>query len=317
MTKNLRTEPMTEQGYDLIGDIHGHADALRRLLIKLGYSEVGGAFRHDSRKIIFVGDFVDRGPDQREVLRVARRMCEAGTASAVLGNHEFNAIAWATPNDDGGFLRKHSEKNASQHAAFLIQFVEGSPDYHDAIDWFRRLPVWLELPGLRVVHACWHEPSRAALAPYLDSENRFTAEGLWEALQRGSQAYVAAEILLKGPEQRLPPGMSFVDKSGHERHEVRLRWWDPDATTFKRAAVGLDDRLEELPDDEITTEFQYLDKTPVFFGHYWMPGEPMITHSTATCLDFSVARKGFLTAYRWSGEPELSPEHLVYVPAEI
>jgi hypothetical protein len=46
-------------------------------------------------------------------------MREAGTASAVLGNHEFNAIAWATPNDDGGFLRKHSEKNASQHAEFL------------------------------------------------------------------------------------------------------------------------------------------------------------------------------------------------------
>jgi hypothetical protein len=111
--------------------------------------------------------------------------------------------------------------------------------------------------------------------------------------------------------------MSFVDKSGHERHEVRLRWWDPEATTFKRAAVGIDDRLEELPDDEITTEFQYLDKTPVFFGHYWMPGEPMITHSKATCLDFSVARKGFLTAYRRSGEPELSPEHLVYVPAEV
>jgi hypothetical protein len=155
------------------------------------------------------------------------------------------------------------------------------------------------------------------LAPYLDSENRFTAEGLWEALQRGSQAYVAAEILLKGPEQRLPPGMSFIDKSGHERHEVRLRWWDPDATTFKRAAVGIDDRLEDLPDEEITTEFQYLDKKPVFFGHYWMLGEPMITHSRATCLDFSVARNGFLTAYRWTGEPELSPDHLVYVPAEV
>jgi hypothetical protein len=95
---------MTEQGYDLIGDIHGHADALRRLLTKLGYSEVDGAFRHGSRKVIFVGDFVDRGPDQREVLRIARNMCEAGTATAVLGNHEFNAIAWATPNDDGGFL---------------------------------------------------------------------------------------------------------------------------------------------------------------------------------------------------------------------
>ena len=111
-------EPMSEQGYDLIGDIHGHADALRRLMIKLGYSEVDGTFRHDCRKVIFVGDFVDRGPDQREVLRIARNMCEAGTASAVLGNHEFNAIAWAISNGDGEFLRTHSEKNASnmQHS---------------------------------------------------------------------------------------------------------------------------------------------------------------------------------------------------------
>ena len=80
------------QGYDVIGDIHGYADALRRLLIKLGYTEVDGAFRHESRKAIFVGDFVDRGPEQREVLRIARAMCEAETAFALLGN-SFN---WQT-----------------------------------------------------------------------------------------------------------------------------------------------------------------------------------------------------------------------------
>jgi hypothetical protein len=242
-------------------------------------------------------------------------MCVGGTASAVLGNHEFNAIAWATPNNEGGFLRAHSEKNAEQHAEFLSQLGEGSPEYRDAIDWFRQLPVWLELPNLRVVHACWHEPSRAVLKPYLDSENCFTEAGLWEALKRGSQAYVAAEILLKGPEERLPRGMSFVEKSGHKRHEVRLRWWDPDATTFKEAAIGIDDRLEELPDVKITTNFQYLDSTPVLFEHYWMPGEPTITHSTAACLDFSVAREGYLTAYRWSGERMLSLDHLERVPA--
>ena len=87
---------MSEQHYDIIGDVHGHADALRRLLLKLGYSESQGVFRHDTRKVIFVGDFVDRGPDQKEVLRIARNMCEADTASAVLGNHEFNAIAWSS-----------------------------------------------------------------------------------------------------------------------------------------------------------------------------------------------------------------------------
>jgi Calcineurin-like phosphoesterase len=235
--------------YDVIGDIHGHANALRRLLVKLGYEELRGAFRHKSRKAIFVGDFVDRGPDQREVLRIARSMCDAGTAGAVLGNHEFNAIAWATEDANGGFLRRHTKKNAAQHAEFLSQLGEGSRDYFDALQWFRQLPVWIEYPGLRVVHACWHGPSQAALEPHLDARRSFTDEGLREALRRGSEAYVAAEVLLKGPEQRLPPGMSFLDKGGHTRQDVRLRWWDRHATTFKQAAIGVDDIRGELPDE--------------------------------------------------------------------
>jgi hypothetical protein len=107
------------QGYDLVGDIHGHADPLLRLLDKLGYVEVEGIFSHPERKMIFVGDFIDRGPEQRKVLQIARTMCEAGIASAVIGNHEFNAIGWAAENEGGDFLRNHSEKNASQHAKFL------------------------------------------------------------------------------------------------------------------------------------------------------------------------------------------------------
>jgi len=306
---------MSEQYYDIIGDIHGHADALRRLLIKLGYVEFEGAFRHASRKVIFVGDFVDRGPEQIEVLRIARSMCDAGAASAILGNHEFNAIGWATPNGSGGYLREHSEKNNGQHAKFLSQLGEGSLDHGNAIDWFRQLPVCLDLPGIRVVHACWHEQSRVALQPYLDAKNCLTDKGLREAHQRGSEAYKAVEIMLKGPEQDLPVGMSFVDASGNKREEVRLCWWDPDATTFQKAAIGVDDQREMLPNDNITTDFQYLDGKPVLFGHYWIQGEPTIINPRAVCLDFSVARDGYLTAYQWSGERELLSDHLVYVPA--
>jgi hypothetical protein len=98
------------QGYDIVGDIHGHAEPLRRLLEKLGYVENDGVFRHRERKMIFVGDFVDRGPEQREVLRIARSMCDAGVASAV--NREasrlpqpsqHNQFGWPTPRhvDDG------------------------------------------------------------------------------------------------------------------------------------------------------------------------------------------------------------------------
>jgi hypothetical protein len=115
------------------------------LLIKLEYTEVQGVFRHAERQMIFVGDFIDRGPEQRQVLRIARAMCKAGTASAVLGNHEFNAIGWAT--SDGNV----------QHKEFPQQLGEGSADYLDTIQWFRDLPVWLEFSDFRVVHACWHD----------------------------------------------------------------------------------------------------------------------------------------------------------------
>lgn len=306
---------MSGQCYDIIGDIHGHAHALRRLLIKLGYVESRGVFRHDTRKIIFAGDFIDRGPEQREVLRIVRKMYDAGTASAVLGNHEFNAIGWATSDGSDGFLRKHSDDNNKQHAKFIDEHGNGSIEHKNALDWFRQLPVWLDLPGLRVVHACWHDRSRVALQPYLDAKNCFTDEGIRQAHQRQTEAYDAAEILLKGPEQRLPAGISFVDEGGKRRVDVRLRWWDPNATTFRKAAIGVDSQLDKLPDDKITTEFQYLDRKPVLFGHYWIQGEPTIINPRAVCLDFSVARNGYLTAYRWSGEQELSSDHLVYVPA--
>jgi hypothetical protein len=307
---------LVNQGYDIVGDIHGHANPLHRLMSKLGYVEFEGVFRHPERKMIFVGDFIDRGPQQREVLRIARSMCEAGSASAVLGNHEFNAIGWAAQHEDGGFLRNHSEKNAHQHAKFLHQIEEHSSDHKSAIRWFRSLPVWLELPGLRVVHACWHEPSRAALIPFLDERGCLTETGVRESYCSGTDAHAAVEILLKGPEQRLPEGIHFSDKDGHERKEVRLCWWDQDATTFRKAALGLEEReKKKLPDSKLPRDYRYLDGKPVFFGHYWLEDQPGITASNAACLDFSVAKKGYLTAYRWSGEPELIEGSLVSVPA--
>jgi hypothetical protein len=107
----FRKVTMVTGGYDIVGDIHGHADPLYRLLDTLGYVEIEGIFRHPSRKMIFVGDFIDRGPKQQKVLSIARSMCEAGSANAVLGNHEFNAIGCATPKAGGGFLRSHTDKS--------------------------------------------------------------------------------------------------------------------------------------------------------------------------------------------------------------
>jgi hypothetical protein len=91
--------------------------------------------------------------------------------------------------------------------------------------------------------------------------------------------------------------------------------WDPDATTFRTAAIGMEGREADLPDEPLPADFVYRDETPVLFGHYWMQGLPYVLHPHATCLDFSVANDGFLTAYRWSGESELRSANLVWVRA--
>src|SRR5690606_7959410 len=79
-------------GYDVIGDIHGEFDAVVALLTRLGYRETGDVWRCSGRQAVFVGDLIDRGPQQLEVLRLVRRMVDGGSAQVVMGNHEFNAI---------------------------------------------------------------------------------------------------------------------------------------------------------------------------------------------------------------------------------
>lgn len=66
--------------FDIIGDVHGCYDELVTLLTTLGYSEQpGGAWSHpENRKLIFVGDLVDRGSKIPEVVRLVSRRIPSG-----------------------------------------------------------------------------------------------------------------------------------------------------------------------------------------------------------------------------------------------
>lgn len=79
--------------FDIIGDIHGCFNELVRLMKMLGYviNEEGDNYKVShltGRKLIFVGDLVDRGPDTPKVLGIIMDMVESGTAYCVQGNHE-------------------------------------------------------------------------------------------------------------------------------------------------------------------------------------------------------------------------------------
>lgn len=317
--------------YDIIGDIHGQADKLEALLAKMGYRPSAGCWRHADRKVIFVGDFVDRGPAQMRTVELVRRMVEEGAALAVMGNHELNAIAWHTPDpaQPGEFLRprhcpRKGAKNRHQHQRFLEE-VEHRPEVHaDTINWFLSLPLWLDLDGLRVVHACWHQPFMDYLAPRLDAGHRLdvsmmsaaTSEPDDEAEKDSVEPSVfkAVEALTKGLEIPLPSGHVFRDSDGIERNRVRVRWWDAAARTYPQAALLSPAMCSRLPHDELPAHARIAvtgDK-PLFFGHYWMTGEPTVLSGSMACVDYSAGKGGPLVAYRWDGEARLSSERFCW-----
>jgi protein phosphatase len=92
----LWTDRRSEPGpFDIIGDVHGCADELGTLLEKLGYRMTPDGLRHpDARKLIFVGDLVDRGPNTPEALRVVMDAVDQGTALVVQGNHDQKLYRW-------------------------------------------------------------------------------------------------------------------------------------------------------------------------------------------------------------------------------
>jgi hypothetical protein len=234
-----------------------------------------------------------------------------------MGNHEFNAIAWATADPDrpGEYLRPHGKPgNLQQHRAFLDEIAKPGL-YEDTIRWFKTLPLWIDLGALRIVHACWHQASMDALKPLMGPGNTLTDELLILGSRRDHFAYKAIETICKGPEVGLPRGISFADKEGKIRHEVRLRWWQPDLSTYKSAAIGPADQIDRIPDEPFPPELRAPSYAgpPVLFGHYWFTGIPAVLSPKFACLDYSAATKtGPLVAYRWEGETELSSEKLLW-----
>jgi protein phosphatase len=138
--------------FDVVGDVHGCLPELLLLLARLGYAvrldEEGrpvGAHHPDGRKVVFLGDLVDRGPDVPGVLRLVAGMLAAGEALAVCGNHDDKlrrALLGSPVLVDGGLDTS-------------LQQLEGEPES------FRRavaellgvLPVHLVLDGGRLVVA--------------------------------------------------------------------------------------------------------------------------------------------------------------------
>ena len=286
------------KGYDVIGDVHGCYDELCELLDKIGESS--------ERKLIFVGDLVDRGPKQKESVTLVRKLVEQNKALCIMGNHEYNAI----------LKRMNLRLKKDLFALPFCDFVDSDRDfYYDAIEWMKTLPLWLDLPSLGVVHACWNSRLMRILASYLDSERRVKNDSFFvDSSKEASGCTItkiadAAEIILKGSELILPEGEFFVDKDGKKRKEIRYKWWQTvtEDTRYCDIALSVGDAV--ITDKKLGQIKGWIGKEPpklIVVGHYWLrsrsPDNVSLEDASFSdkvfCSDFSCVKQGRLAAIR-------------------
>ena len=313
--------------YDIIGDIHGYAEPLKKLLEQLGYTLADGSWQHKDRKVIFVGDYIDRGPAIRETLRIVKGMTDTGNAIALMGNHEYNALAYDHVVD-GRPLREHSTKNNHQHKATLEQFSNHREEWKMYLDWFYTLPLFFEDEGIRVIHACWDEdhikwlkancksgsagPQKSALNKHITMNSELLIAGH----VKKSDAWKVIEETLKGKEFDIPKGFAWPDKDSQPRTENRIKWWiDPRANNYGKWLFDCPVPMQSLEIIGDSNPFVYPADDPlVLFGHYWLEdASPVIQERNIVCVDYSIAKKGSLVAYRWSGEQDANAKNFVRV----
>ena len=302
--------------YDIIGDIHGYHDQLVALLKKLDYENSKGFYSHPERKALFLGDYIDRGPKVRETLELVRKMTDNGSAIALMGNHEYNALCFHFQESEGGHLRKHTIKNVVQHFETMRQFQNRQTEYESYVDWFKSLPLFFETKSFRAVHACWDKHHIDLLRKTLVND-RLTDELIHQSVKKGTPLCKAVNDTIKGKELKLPTGIHFTDKDGENRTEIRIKWWhDPLKSTYREISI-LD--LDLLPGTHVDASkltdkwFYHASERPVFFGHYWLKGDPFLYRENICCLDYSVTKGGSLAAYRMDDESKLSEGKFVWV----
>lgn len=185
------------------------------------------------------------------------------------------------------------------------------------IEWFKTLPLYLDLPEFRVVHACWHPQHLDVIGNYTDSESRLLPIAWEQTCRKGSNAYQAIETLLKGLEIPLPGDHHFFDKYNQKRNNIRVKWWKQGELTYHNLAMVPEGVIDQIPNFSVRSHGLpgYDGEKPVFVGHYWMSGTPIPLSDHIACLDYSVAggQDGKLCAYRFDGESTLSASRFVWV----
>jgi len=230
---------------DIIGDIHGECGALLSLLDRLGYD--GNGNHREGRRLVFIGDLVDRGPDSPGVVRLVRHLVQLGKAQCILGNHELNILRGEHKHGNHWFFGE-PEIIRKDKEAKSFQVLADEQFRTEVKDFFLSLPMALERDDVVVVHAAWDEESseklRQSEGNVIEAYNSFEqkiqeeikAEGITDQdeIDMREQNRNPVKVLCSGYEGRAPEPF-FA--GGKMRNLERLKWWEDYAAKDSRLVV--------------------------------------------------------------------------------
>ena len=263
---------------DIIGDVHGELAPLRALLGHLGYDANG--VHADHRKIVFVGDLCDRGPESLGVVRLVQHLVERENAYVIVGNHEINLLMDDAKDGSGWFFEERYQPDLRHYAPF--QRIEVHE--RQAIkDFLGGLPVALYRDDLRVVHAAWTTPAIDAIknVPLGQLVEQFKVwDGMAQAAAEASGLYArylhekhtwSAEL---ENADAVPPFLEAIAE-----YEATQQMINP----IKILTSGVEARAE-TPffasnrwrfSDRVSWWDAYDETVPVVVGHYWRLFSPL------------------------------------------
>lgn len=271
--KDGLVRPLFDGPIDVVGDVHGEIDPLRELLGRLGYDSSG---RHpEGRRLVFVGDLGDRGPDSPAVFGLVRDWVGRGLAQCVLGNHELNLLRGESKQGNRWFV---DPAHPEQQPGGEFEHSRVAPESLKPVwlEFLASLPLALERKDLRVVHAAWvpgeiealRRKRGATIKIYEEFEARtneqLTMEGLREAAAREEKEW-GQKIEVRSVKVPLLTAMGELDERYQMGNPVRV------------ATSGVE-RLARAPFwssgkwrmcDRVQWWDEYADDVPVIIGHYW------------------------------------------------
>jgi hypothetical protein len=257
--------PLFDGPLDIVGDVHGEIDPLRSLMRHLGYDEASS--HPDGRRLVFVGDLTDRGPDSPAVVNLIQRLTETGRAQCVLGNHDLNILIDHHKHENKWF---YGEAFLDGDGKVVPQVLADETTRQQVLEFFRTLPIALERGDLRVIHACWNDAMIDSARESSDvvglyKQHHELIESSFSDLQLDDidqglehQNKNPVKLLSSGPEERTS---EMIYAGGKTRNEQRVLWWKDYNGTF------------------------------CVFGHYSiLDGQPRGNGSTF-CVDYGVGKR--------------------------